>query len=80
MRRVPTRQSWRVFAVLLAGALVAAALASGQLAAWADAHAGRPGGEAVAAALHRWDDLVRPLNIPRDWLRGRMRRAVDDRF
>ncbi len=74
------RRSWRVVGILLAGALAAAALASGQLAAWGDAHAARPGGEAVAAALHRWNDVAEPLSRPRDALRAWSRIAVARRF
>ena len=74
------KRGWRVFGTLLAGALAAAVLAPGQLAAWADAHTDRPGGEALAAALHEWDDLLAPLNRARDWLHDQSRNAVDRQF
>lgn len=73
-------RGWRVFAILVLGALTAAALASGQLAAWADAHADRPGGEALAAACHAWNDLLAPLDGPRTWLHSRAQDMVDRRF
>ena len=70
----------RVFGILLCAALAAAVLAPGQLAAWADAHADRPGGEALAAGLHRWDDALAPLGAPRRWVRARFRDALDAGF
>ena len=74
------QRGWRVFGILLAGALAAAVLAPGQLASWADAHADRPGGETLAAALHGWDDLLAPLNQARTWLHGLSRKAVERQF
>ena len=69
-----------MFGILLAGAMAAAVLTPGELAAWADAHVDRPGGEAVAAALHWWSDLLLPLDHAREWLHERSRDVVERQF
>ena len=73
-------RGWRIVGVLLAGALVAAALAPDQLASWGDAHADRPGGAAAAAVLHGWNNLVAPLARPRAVLHRWSRAAVERQF
>ena len=77
---MPRSTRWRVFGILLAAAAAAAVLAPGQLAAWADAHADRPGGETLATALHAWNDALSPLDGVRGWLHDRSRDLVGRQF